>query len=77
MSYYIVLGDAVYKPSGLLLDPYTRSYLYLVNVLAWKKILFQPSAEYTENQTLSGGVSSILRSGLILQNIYRMFLLSG
>ena len=30
--YYIVLGDDVYKPSGLLSDPYARSYLYVVNV---------------------------------------------
>ena len=29
-----------------------------------------------ENQGLSGGVSTILRSGLILENIRRMFLLS-
>ena len=29
-----------------------------------------------ENQALSGGVSAILRSGLILENIRRMFLLS-
>ena len=36
----------------------------------------QISAEYAENQVLSGGVSAILRSGLILENIRRMFLLS-
>ena len=29
-----------------------------------------------ENEVLSGGVSAILRSGLILENIRRMFLLS-
>ena len=29
-----------------------------------------------ENEVLSGGVSAILRSGLILENIQRMFLLS-
>ena len=36
----------------------------------------QISAEYAENQVLSGGVSAILRSGLYLENIRRMFLLS-
>ena len=36
----------------------------------------QISAEYAENQVLSGGVSAILRFGLILENIRRMFLLS-
>ena len=36
----------------------------------------QISAEYAENQVLSGGVSPILRSGLILENIRRFFLLS-
>ena len=36
----------------------------------------QISAEYAENQVLSGGVTAILRSGLILENIRRMFLLS-
>ena len=36
----------------------------------------QISAEYAENQVPSGGVSAILRSGLILENIQRMFLLS-
>ena len=30
-------------------------------------------AQYAENQALSGGVSTILQSGLILQNIRRMF----
>ena len=30
-------------------------------------------AEYAENQALSGGVSAILQSGLILENIRRMF----
>ena len=34
------------------------------------------SAKYAENQVLSGGVSAILRSGLILENIRRMVLLS-
>ena len=34
------------------------------------------SAEYTENQALSGGVSAILRPELILENIRKMFLLS-
>ena len=29
-----------------------------------------------ENQALSGDVSTILQSGLILENIWRMFLLS-
>ena len=29
-----------------------------------------------ENQALSGGVSAILRSDLIIEHIYRMFLLS-
>ena len=38
--------------------------------------LFKWNAEYAENQALSGGVSAILRSGLILENIRRMFLLS-
>ena len=33
-------------------------------------------SEYLENQALSGGVSTILRSGLILENIRRIFLLS-
>ena len=32
--------------------------------------------EYAENQALSGRVSALLRSGLILENIRRMFLLS-
>ena len=36
----------------------------------------QISAKYAENQVLSGGVSAILRFGLILENIRRMFLLS-
>ena len=36
----------------------------------------QISTEYAANQVLSGGVSAILRSGLILENIRRMFLLS-
>ena len=31
---------------------------------------------YAENQALSGGLSTILQSGLILENIQRMFLLS-
>ena len=30
-------------------------------------------AEYAENHALSGGVSAILQSGLILENIRRMF----
>ena len=34
---------------------------------------FKESAEYAENQALSGGVSAILQSGLILENIQRMF----
>ena len=38
--------------------------------------LFKQSAEYAENQGLSGDVSAILRSGQILENIRRMFLLS-
>ena len=38
--------------------------------------LFKQSAEYAENQGLSGGVITILRSGLIFENIRRMFLLS-
>ena len=38
--------------------------------------LFKQSAEYAENEALSDGVSAILRSGLILENIRRMFLLS-
>ena len=29
--------------------------------------------QYAENQALSGGVSAILQSGLILENIQRMF----
>ena len=33
----------------------------------------QKSSEYSENQALSGGVSAILQSGLILQNIRSMF----
>ena len=36
----------------------------------------QISTEYAENQDLSGWVTAVLRSGLILQNIRRMFLLS-
>ena len=28
---------------------------------------------YAENQALSGGVSAILQSGLILENIWRIF----
>ena len=36
----------------------------------------QISAVYAENQGLSGGVSTIPRSGLILENNRRMFLLS-
>ena len=38
--------------------------------------LFKQSAEYAENQGLSGDVNAILRSGQILENIRRMFLLS-
>ena len=38
--------------------------------------LFKYSAEYAENQALSDGVSSILRSGLILENIGRTILVS-
>ena len=34
------------------------------------------SAEYAENEALSDGVSAILRSDLILENIRRMVLLS-
>ena len=33
----------------------------------------QISAEYVENQALSGGVSVILQPGLIRENIGRMF----
>ena len=36
-------------------------------------IFFSNSAEYAKNQALSGGVSAILQSGLILENIRRMF----
>ena len=34
---------------------------------------FVQIAEYAENQALSGGVSAILQSSLILENIWRMF----
>ena len=34
------------------------------------------SAEYAENQAVSGGVSAILQSVLILEKFRRMFLLS-
>ena len=37
----------------------------------------QIKAEYAENQARSGGVSAIQRSGAILENIRRMFLLSA
>ena len=45
---------------------------FLCNVSVHTKWnLFKQSAEYAENQALSGDVNAILRSGIILENIGR------
>ena len=36
--------------------------------------MFKYSAEYAENQALSGGVSAILRSGLLLKNMFLLLI---
>ena len=57
----------------LYLAPLQEGFFFLYS---YRMKFVQIKHRVRENEVLSGGVSAILRSGLILENIRRMFLLS-
>ena len=56
----------------LFLVPHQVGVFQNISIYTWWN-LFKQSAEYAENQAVSDGVSAILQSGLIIENIRRMF----
>ena len=65
MQRSIEVMDSVGNPR----DQMTEVDVFRISLFIPNGICSKKSAEYAENQALSGGVSAILQSGLILENI--------